>query len=136
MKADELERIHFEVKRDWKMIVLQIISTACMVGCIYEVFVIDKMGPYLTTALLLQVIYLSKMFWYKNYVVWNKKGGVIRIKSFFGESVKSSEIGLVELTDGILKIIKKGDGKVEIDMNHTVEADRQKLKSIVENAIT
>jgi acyl-ACP thioesterase len=118
MKADELERIHFNVKRDWKMIVLLIISAVCWVVGSYEVFVIDKMGPYLTTALLLQIIYLSKMFWYKNYVVWNKKGGVIRIKSFFGESLKSNEIRSTELIDGVLTINKHGGERIAIDLNH------------------
>ncbi|MFT7033270.1 MAG: hypothetical protein ACJA2S_001776 [Cyclobacteriaceae bacterium] len=135
MKADELERIHFNVKRDWKMIVLLIISAVCWVVGSYEVFVIDKMGPYLTTALLLQIIYLSKMFWYKNYVVWNKKGGVIRIKSFFGESLKSNEIRSTELIDGVLTINKNGGERIAIDLNHIQGEDSQKLKTIIQDSV-
>ena len=40
----------------------------------------------------LQVIYFSKMFWFKNYVQWNKKGAVIRIYSWASKSLSFNQI--------------------------------------------
>jgi acyl-ACP thioesterase len=79
---------------------------------------------------------MSEMFWYKNYVFWNKKGGVIRIKSFFGKSVKVSELQSTELTDKMLTIAQTDKERIIIDLNHIYEEDCQKLNTIVGNSVS
>ncbi|WP_417198115.1 hypothetical protein [Bizionia sp.] len=41
----------------------------------------------------------TQMFWYKNYVQWNSRGMLIRIKSFLGKNIKFKEIISSELTN-------------------------------------
>ena len=130
-----MERIHFENRRDGKMIVIQIIAFIGLIAGIYEVIEFDKIGLYFIIGLSFQVLYLSKMFWYKNYVLWSEKGGVIRIKSFFGESLNASEIRSSELKDRIMTIIKIDGEQIMIDLNHVQEEDGQRLKSMIQDTI-
>ncbi len=84
----------------------------------------------------LQVIYFSKMFWYKNYVQWNKKGAVIRINSFTSKSLSFDEINKTELNDKKLIITKTNGNKVTFDLKEIEESDTRKLNEIlVKNTI-
>lgn len=71
------------------------------------------------------------MFWYKNYVQWNKKGAVIRVNSFVGKSLNFNQIQRTELNDEKLKITKTDGKTVMIDLNEIEESDTQKLKEII-----
>lgn len=79
----------------------------------------------------LQAIYFSKMFWYENYVQWNKKGALIKINSFMGKSLIFNEIKTFELNDKKLKITKINDSTVIFDLNDITESDTQKLNEIL-----
>ncbi|HTO14445.1 MAG TPA: hypothetical protein VLZ83_01680 [Edaphocola sp.] len=84
----------------------------------------------------LQAIYFSKMFWYENYVQWNKKGALIKINSFMGKSLIFEEIKAIELNDKKLKITKINDSRVIFDLNDIAESDTQKLNELmVKNTI-
>ncbi|REH46349.1 hypothetical protein C7448_10819 [Tenacibaculum gallaicum] len=52
-------------------------------------------------------IYFSKVFWYKNYVRYNKLGMLIKIQSFTGKQINFSELAKVELTENSLIIYKR-----------------------------
>lgn len=71
------------------------------------------------------------MFWYKNYVQWNKKGAVIGVNSFVGKSLNFNQIQRTELNDEKLKITKTDGKTVMIDLNEIEESDTQKLKEII-----
>ena len=84
----------------------------------------------------LLVVYFSKMFWYKNYVQWNKKGAVIRINSFTSKSLSFDEINKTELNDKKLIITKTNGNKVTFDLKEIEESDTRKLNEIlVKNTI-
>lgn len=130
-----MERIHFEnLSGDWKVIGVMIIALAFLLAGAFELIEFENMriNNYLTiTGFLLLVIYHSKMFWYKNYVQWNKRGIVIRIKSFFGKSLKFNQIKSADITEENL-IISKMDGDIVlIDLSEIVESDSQKLNEII-----
>ncbi|WP_245617626.1 hypothetical protein [Siansivirga zeaxanthinifaciens] len=80
---------------------------------------------------ILQVIYFSKMFWYKNYIQWNKKGAVIRINSFSAKSLSFEKIKKTELNDNKLIVTKTNGNKITFDLNEIVESDKQKLNEII-----
>jgi uncharacterized RDD family membrane protein YckC len=85
---------------------------------------------------LLQTIYFSRMFWFKNYIQWNKKGAILRINSFLGKSLSFDKIKKTELKENKLIITKNGGEIVTFDLNEIAENDTKKLnKIIVKNTI-
>jgi hypothetical protein len=83
------------------------------------------------TGFAMQTVYYSRMFWFRNYFQWNKKGANIRINSFLGKSLNFEEISTVELTDKMLKITKSSGNKLAFDLNHIADEDVQKLHQII-----
>ena len=71
------------------------------------------------------------MFWYKNYVQWNKKGAVIRVNSWSGKSLSFDQIKKTELTEKKLIITKDNGKTVTFDLNEIAESDTQKLNEII-----
>ena len=80
---------------------------------------------------LLQALFFSRMFWYKNYIQWNKKGAVIRINSFIGKSLSFDQIKTTELNEKKLKITKTNGKIVTFDLDEIAESDTQKLNEII-----
>ena len=77
------------------------------------------------------MLWLSKLFWYRNTVQWNAKGIVIRINSFLGKGLQFEDIKATEFNVGILTLTKM-DGKIiTLDLNEFPESDSQKLKEII-----
>ena len=134
-----MKRIHFDnLGKGNYWIILIILSLILGIG-IAEPFEFEneKIYKYIRAAgFLLPCIYFSKLFWYKNTVQWNKKGIVIRIKSFLGKSLRFDEIKATELNGKILTLTKY-DGKIiTLDLNEFAESDTQKLNEIIiENTI-
>ena len=135
-----MKRIHFDhLGKGNYWIILIILSLIFIVIGITEPFEFkdERIYKYISaTGFFLQVIYFSKLFWYKNIVQWNDKGIVIRIKSFLGKSLRFDEIKATELNGKILTLTKS-DGKIiTIDLNEFAESDTQKLNEImIENTI-
>ena len=71
------------------------------------------------------------MFWYKNYVQWNKKGAVVRVNSWISKSLNFDQIKKTELIQNTLIITKKNGDTVTFDLNEIKEADSQKLNEII-----
>lgn len=79
---------------------------------------------------------LSKLFWHKNTVQWNKKGIVIRIKSILGSSLLFCDIKAVNLHQNIWTLNRSDGSNIQIDLNEIEETDTLKLKEIIiENSI-
>ena len=135
-----MKRIHFDHLGKGKYwIILIILSLIFIVIGIAEPFEFEneKIYKYISaTGFLLQAIYFSKLFWYRNTVQWNNKGIVIRIKSFLGKSLRFDEIKATEINEKILTLTKS-DGKIiTLDLNEFAESDTQKLNEImIENTI-
>ena len=80
---------------------------------------------------LIIVIFMSKLFWFKNTVQWNKKGIVIRIKTFLGKSIKFEEIKETNLNENVMEITKKNGHLIQIDVSEIAKSDSHKLKDII-----
>lgn len=136
----ETKKIQFDNLNNWIWIVILILSLIFILIGSFEL--IEFENPKLNKSIsaigfFLQVIYFSKMFWYKNYVQWNKKGVVVRINSFLGKTLRFDEIKKTELIEKKLIISKDNGTTVTFDLNKTVESDQQKLNEIiVKNTIT
>ena len=135
-----MRRIHFEhLGKGNYWVILIILSLILIVIGILEPFEFEneKIYKYISaTGFLLQAIYFSKLFWYKNTVQWNNKGIVIRIKSFLGKSLRFDQIKATELNGKILTLTKSDGKTITLDLKEFVESDTQKLNIImIENTI-
>ncbi len=130
-----MRNIHFDnIGGNPKYIAMMIIAILCMVVGTFELIDFDnpKINKYLfITGILTVTIFLSKMFWYRNYVQWNKKGAVIRLNSFTTKSVRFDEIRATALNDEEF-LLKKRDGEtLAFNLHNIVKSDAQKLNEIV-----
>lgn len=116
-----------------------LLSLFFILGGLIEPFelISPKVYKYLSACgFFLQAIFFSKLFWYKNTVQWNDKGIIIRIKSFFGKSLKFDKIKAIELNEKKLIVTKIDGQKVLIDLKEIPDSDTKKLNDImVENTI-
>ncbi|WP_430426743.1 hypothetical protein [Maribacter litoralis] len=130
----ETKKIQFDNMNNWIWIVILILSLIFILIGSFEL--IEFENPKLNKSIsaigfFLQVIYFSKMFWYKNYVQWNKKGVVVRINSYMGKTLRFDEIKKTELIEKKLIITKDNGTTVTFDLNKTAESDQQKLNEII-----
>ncbi|WP_323028077.1 hypothetical protein [Gelidibacter japonicus] len=132
-----MKRIHFgnlTGKSRWIMILLSIIGLLLILNGMFEYLVFEnpKTNKYLNAIGFLIVFGInSQMFWYRNYVQWNKRGIFIRIKSFLGKNITFKDIKSYELSNKILTLKLTYGNKIEIDLNHIVETDALKLHDII-----
>lgn len=136
-----MKRIHFDNLniRKWFWIAIMILSLIFILIGFFEVFEFDN--PKLNARIravgfLLQMVYYSKMFWYKNYIQWNKKGAVIRINSFLLKSLSFDQIQKTELTQNELIITKYNGKAVIFNLNAIAENDIHELNEIILSNIT
>lgn len=129
-----MKRIHFDnlgKNKYWILIILLSLVLIFVEELPIE-FENPKMYKYISgSGFLLQAIYWSKLFWFKNTVQWNKKGAVIRINSFMGKSLNFDKIKKTELNENKLIITKIGGETVTFDLNEIAESDAQKLNEII-----
>ena len=130
-----MKKIHFDnlgKKNYW--IILILLSLIFILVGFFEPFEFEnpKIYKYLSvTGYLFQSLYFSKLFWYKNTVQWNDKGIVIRIKSFFGKTLRFNEIKATELNEKTLTLTKTDGRKITLDLNEFSDSDTQKLNEIM-----
>ena len=130
----EMKKIHFDNMKNWIWITILILSLILILTGGLELFEFEN--PKLNKGLsaigfLLQVAFYSRMFWYKNYVQWNKKGANIRVNSFWGKTLSFDQIKTTELNEKILTITKTNGNKITFDLSEIADSDSQKLNEII-----
>ena len=71
------------------------------------------------------------MFWFKNYVQYNKKGIFIRIKTFFGKSISFDNVERTELENQALTIYKNDGTRYDFNLEEIEESDYKKLFDVI-----
>jgi hypothetical protein len=79
----------------------------------------------------IQAVYYSKMFWYKNYVEWNKLGMNIKINRLISKSITFKNVEKIELDNTNLKIIQKSGSEKIFEIHNIESNDLQKLVKII-----
>jgi hypothetical protein len=79
----------------------------------------------------LQLIILSRMFWFRHYVQWTKEGMMIRIKSFLGTSFQFDDVQNINFETDRLQITKTNGKILLINLSGIRESDSLKLKEIL-----
>lgn len=129
-----MKRIHFDpISKNWFIITILLLSILCLLVGIFELIPFEN--PTINKGItgigfLLQALFFSRMFWFKNYVQWNKKGAIIKINAWIGKSLRFEEISTTELIGKKLVITKNNGNTVTFDLTEIVESDIQKLKKI------
>ncbi len=130
-----MKRIHFDnLNKNLFLITILILSIIFLLVGIFEFipFENQRINKRISgIGFLLQVLYFSRMFWYKNYVQWNKKGAIVRINSFIGKTLRFDEIKGTELTNENLTITKNDNKTITFDLSKISESDTQKLNEII-----
>ncbi|VEJ19820.1 Uncharacterised protein [Capnocytophaga canimorsus] len=78
-------------------------------------------------------IYLSKMFWFRNYFEWNKMGFLIKINSFFGKNYMVSDIQTIVFQSDGVKIIKNNGNEKTFCLKHITAESKQRLFDILKS---
>lgn len=84
---------------------------------------------------LLMTVFLARMFLFKNYVQWNKKGIIIKVDSFVGKSIAFQEVRRFDLRDDQLEIIKTDGRSVLIDLKAIEPAHVKRLYGILRDHV-
>ena len=132
-----MKKIHFgnlNKKGRWILLPVILIGLFLIINGAFDFieFTNPKMNKYLNAIGYLIVFgFSTQMFWYQNYVQWNKRGILIKIESFFGKNIKFKEIKSSELNDKKLIILETYGNKIEIDLSHIIESDVEKLMDII-----
>ena len=132
-----MKRIYFgnlNKKGRWVLVPLMFIGLFLIINGAFDFieFTNSKTNKYLNAiGYLIIAAISSQMFWYQNYVQWNKRGILIKIKSFFGKNIKFQEIKSSQLTDKKLIITETYGNKIEVDLSHITAPDAEKLFDII-----
>lgn len=128
-----MKHIHFNRLNRFQSIVLLLIGLILILIGFYK----DYLGEgslWTTSSTVLGYLFFglhfSKMFWYKNYVEWNKKGIVYKIKSRFGKTLRFNQIGDVVRKNNVLFITLIDGSLMEIDLHDVFSGDQEKLQEI------
>lgn len=130
-----MQRIHFDnLSGDWIRVVLLMASAFFILigyGMIfnYENHLLSALG------FLIQIILFSKIFWYKNYVQWNKKGIVIKTNRIKSKSIPFEDIKtLIAAEDDLtLELLCRPDKKIRLNHIHDKDINRL-IRLLVEHS--
>lgn len=130
-----MKRIKFDnLQISWFFISMIVLSLVCIIFGFFEIIQFEN--PIINRRISAigyasQAVFFSRMFWYKNYLQWNKKGMFIRINSFFGKSISFKTIESAKLENHILTIYKNDGKSFDFDLSDIAENDSKKLNDII-----
>lgn len=130
-----MKKIHFNhlTFKNWTSL-LMLISLAFIIMGSFEIidFEYKRTNKILASiGFFIQAAYYSKMFWYKNYVEWNKLGMNIKINRLISKSIKFENVKKLELDTTNLKIIQKSGSDKIFEIHNIASTDLEKLVKII-----
>ncbi len=114
-----MNKIHFDqlnFKDNKAQSILLILCAIILISNLFELinFENPKIGKFINASIFLFLAFIySKIFWYKNFVQWNKKGIMIKLNEFWGKNFKFEEIRNYSFQNNELSI-SKYDGQIKI----------------------
>ena len=133
MKRIKFTELGFKKNFDTLVVVIGII---CLVVGLIGIFIYpeSKFGALAAISASLTTFPQFKNFFFKNYFVWNKKGGNIKINSK-SKNIIFSELKCFEFNENQLLISKKNKNQLGFNLNEINTEDITKLKEILEKHI-
>jgi len=136
-----MKRIHFgnlNTKGRWILLPLIFMGLFFIINGVFDFIEFENpnTNKYLNAiGYLIIFVFSTQMFWYQNYVQWNRRGMLIRIKSFLGKNIRFKEIISSELTNKKLILKTIYGNTIEFDVSEVVDADSKKLHEIIQKNI-
>ncbi|WP_452219169.1 hypothetical protein [Lacinutrix undariae] len=134
-----MKHIHFDNKKNWGWIIILILSLFFIVFGTFEFFEFEnpKINKRISAVgFLLQTIYFTKMFWFKNYIQWNKIGITIKLHIVNSITLSFNDIRGCEIKEDTFIITKKDGEIVTFNIENVVIKDVIKLQQIIESHIS
>lgn len=137
-----MEKIKFDNLQSKKVrIIIVLVFILSLIGVFkpFNLFSEEIYKWLFTTGLLVYSIFFSRMFWFKNYVQWNKKGIVIKINSWigFGKSIRFDEIKSINFEGDTIELtLFGGNHKKIVNVSTIVLQDRQRLHQLLQKYAT
>lgn len=130
-----MKKIHFNhmTFKNWTSLLMLISLVFILMGS-FEIidFEYKRTNKILTSiGFFIQAAYYSKMFWYKNYVEWNKRGMNIKINRIISKSITFENVENIELDISHLKIIQKSGSDKIFEIHNIASTDLEKLVKII-----
>lgn len=130
-----MKKIHFNhlTFKNWTSVLMLISLVFILMGS-FEIidFEYKRTNKILASiGFFIQAAYYSKMFWYKNYVEWNKLGMNIKINRLISKSIKFENVKKLELDTTNLKIIQKSGSDKIFEIHDIASTDLEKLMKII-----
>ena len=102
-----MKRIKFDnLSKNWRLKLLVICSIVFLFLGIFEISVFNDSffnESFIKIGFLFQVLFFGRMFVYKNYVQWNKKGIYVKVNRFIGINFSFEEIKSIDYGDNLIK---------------------------------
>ena len=128
------KKLHFDnlgKQKYWKYIL--IICTAMIFAGLFkpDQSINNEIYRYLfIVGLVVPILYLSRIFWYRNMIQWNNKGVIIRLDAET-KSVKFENIKRIKNVDNHIIITVNDDNEIRFDLTAFDQKDVLKLVHIL-----
>ena len=130
-----MKRIKFDnLSKDWKLRLLIIFSINFLFIGIFEIPIFNNSRfneLLIKIGFLFQVLFFGRMFVYKNYVQWNKKGIYIKVNRFLGTNLSFDDIAKIDYQNDTILIKKKNDKEIPINLHNIHPSDTLNLFEII-----
>ena len=130
-----MKRIKFDnLSKDWKLRLLIIFSIIFLFIGIFEIPIFNNSRfneLLIKIGFLFQVLFFGRMFVYKNYVQWNKKGIYIKVNRFLGINLNYEDIKSLDYQYDAIIVKKNNSKEVSIDLKGIDASDALKLFEIL-----
>ena len=129
-----MKKIYFDKANSWFNGILIISALICIFIGIWKISEISDSGWVKMINLLgytLLLIVTGKMYLWKYYINWNRRGMILRFKTLVPKTVAYHEIGHIDVNNEFLTIRKKNGNRLKFDIKEIRETDVWKLKSIL-----
>lgn len=130
-----MKRIKFDnLSKDWKLRLLIIFSIIFLFIGIFEIPIFNNSRfneLLIKIGFLFQVLFFGRMFVYKNYVQWNKKGIYIKVNRFLGTNLSFDDIAKIDYQNDTILIKKKNDKEILINLHNIHPSDTLNLFEII-----
>ncbi len=129
-----MKRIKFDHKLDLLMLIILFAAIFCYVISFNNLFGIEDRQAKFFSLIggLLNVVAITKIYWYKYYVRWNSKAITIQFNAFSSRTIPFADIETFEFSDSALIISKRRRRKkLTFAISGIAEEDLHRLESIL-----
>ena len=133
MKRIEFTELGFKKNFDTLIIILGVI---CLIIGLIAVFgfLNSRLSGLAGFSAVLTTFPQIRTYFYKNYFIWNKRGGQIKVNSK-SKRLIFNEIATFQLEDNNLTLLKKNNTQLDFQLNDINQEDTKRLQEILKSLI-